>query len=69
MLEYGNGVSQGAGRVNGGGGGGGSTDMSVQIGQAFNDSIHTLSTMPPAALLGLVVMVVVGLWVLKRALF
>jgi len=68
MLEYGNGVSQGAGRV-GGGSGGGSTDMSVQIGQAFNDSIHTLSTMPPAALLGLVVMVVVGLWVLKRALF
>jgi hypothetical protein len=68
MLEYGNGVSQGAGRV-GGGRGGGSTDMTVQIGQAFNDSIHTLSTMPPAALLGLVVMVVVGLWVLKRALF
>ena len=70
MLEYGNGVSQGAGRVNGGGGGGGgSTDMSLQINQAVNDSIHTLSTLPPAALLGLVVMVVVGLWVLKRALF
>ena len=69
MLEYGNGVSQGAGRVNGGGGGGSGSDMSLQIGQAVNDSIHTLSTLPPAALLGLVVMVVVGLWVLKRALF
>jgi hypothetical protein len=69
MLEYGNGVSQGAGRVGGGGSGGGSADMSVQIGQAFDDSIHMLSTLPPAALLGLVVMVVVGLWVLKRALF
>ena len=69
MLEYGNGVSQGAGRVGGGGGGGGSTDMTVQIGHAVNDSIHTLSTMPPAALLGLVVVFVVGLWVLKRALF
>jgi hypothetical protein len=68
MLEYGNGVGQGAGRVNGGGGGG-STDMSIQIGQAVNDSVRTLSTLPPAALLGLVVMVVIGLWVLKRALF
>jgi hypothetical protein len=67
MLEYGNGVGQGAGRAGGGSGGGGSTDMSVQIGQALNDSIHTLSTLPPAALLGIVVMIVVGLWVLKRA--
>ena len=65
MLEYGNGVGQGAGRT--GGGGGGTTDMSVQIGQAVNDSIHTLSTLPPAALLGIVVAVIVGLWVLKRA--
>ena len=68
MLEYGNGVGQGAGRATGGGGGGGgSTDMSVQIGRAVNDSIHTLSTLPPAALLGLVVLIVIGLWVLKRA--
>ena len=68
MLEYGNGVSQGAGRVNGGGGGaGGSSDMTVQIGRAVNDSIHTLSTLPPSALLGIVVAIVIGLWVLKRA--
>jgi hypothetical protein len=67
MLEYGNGVGQGAGRVNGGGGGGGSTDMTTQIGRAVNDSIHTLSTLPPAALLGLVVLIVICLWVLKRA--
>jgi hypothetical protein len=66
MLEYGNGVAQGAGRATGGGGGG-SADMGAQIGRAFNDSIQTLSTLPPAALLGLVVLVVVGLWVLKRA--
>jgi hypothetical protein len=66
VLEYGNGVAQGAGRATGGGGGG-STDMGAQIGRAFNDSIQTLSTLPPAALLGLVVLVVVGLWVLKRA--
>jgi hypothetical protein len=39
----------------------------VQIGQAVNDSIHTLSTLPPAALLGIVVALIVGLWVLKRA--
>ena len=69
MLEYGNGVGQGAGGVTGGtgGGGGGSTDMSHQIGQAVNDSIHTMSTLPPAALLGIVVLVIIGLWVLKRA--
>ena len=67
MLEYGNGVSQGAGRATGGGGGGGSSDMTVQIGRAVNDSIHTLSTLPPAALLGLVVLIVIGLWVLRRA--
>lgn len=67
MLEYGNGVGQGAGRATGGGGGGGSNDMTVQIGRAVNDSIHTLSTLPPAALLGLVVLIVIGLWVLKRA--
>ena len=68
MLEYGNGVGQGAGGVSGGtGGGGGSTDMSHQIGQAVNDSIHTMSTLPPAALLGIVVLVVIGLWMLKRA--
>jgi len=66
MLEYGNGVAQGAGRATGGGGGG-STGMSVEIGRAVNDSIQTLSTLPPAALLGLVVLVVVGLWMLKRA--
>lgn len=68
MLEYGNGVGQGAGGVSGRtGGGGGSTDMSHQIGQAVNDSIHTMSTLPPAALLGIVVLVVIGLWMLKRA--
>jgi len=68
MLEYGNGVSQGAGRVGGGGaGGGGSTDMGYQLSQALNDTIHMVSTMPPAALLGMVVLIVVGLWVLKRA--
>ncbi|HEX6867827.1 MAG TPA: hypothetical protein VF119_03430 [Candidatus Limnocylindrales bacterium] len=66
MLEYGNGVGQGAGGVSGGGGGG-SSDMTVQIGQAVNDSIHTLSTLPPGALLGIAVVVIVGLWVLKRA--
>jgi len=66
MLEYGKGVAQGAGRV-GGGGGGGSTDMTVQIGRTVNDSIHTLSTLPPSALLGIVVVIVIGLWVLRRA--
>ncbi len=66
MVEYGNGVGEVAGR-SGGGGGGQSMDAGAALGQAFNDSIHTISTMPPGALaLGLVI-IVIGLFLLKRA--
>jgi hypothetical protein len=68
MTEYGNGVSQVAGQVGGGGGTAGrSIDMGASVGQFVNGSVHTLSTMPPAALLALVVVVVLGLLLLKRA--
>ena len=70
MVEYGNGISEGAGKATGAhGGGGGSVDMGAQLGQMVTDSANTLSTLPPAALLLLVVGIVVGLWVVKRALF
>ena len=69
MVEYGNGVSQGAGQVAGShGGGGGSVDVGVQIGNWFSSAAHTISTMPPAELIFLGVVVLVGLFVLKRAL-
>ena len=68
MFEYGNGVSQVAGRAGGAGGSGGrSTDVGASLGQFVNDSAHTISTMPPAALLAGVVIVFIGLLLVKRA--
>jgi hypothetical protein len=66
MVEYGNGVGQVAGRAGGGGGSGGSTDIGASLGQFVTDSAHTISTMPPAALLAGVVIIFLGLMVLKR---
>jgi hypothetical protein len=67
MVEYGNGVGQVAGRAGGGGGGGRSMDVGASFGQFVNDSMHTVSTMPPAALLAAVVVIVLGLIMLRRA--
>ena len=68
MAEYGNGVSGVAGQVTGGAGTGGrSVDVGASASQFINDSVQTLSTMPPAALLALVVVVFLGLIFLKRA--
>jgi hypothetical protein len=68
MFEYGNDVSQVAGRAGGASGGGGRTmDVGASLGQFVNDSAHTISTMPPAALLAGVVIVFIGLLLVKRA--
>jgi hypothetical protein len=69
MVEYGNGISGGAGgQVSGGGGGGGvNGDWGVAIGQALNDAVNTVAAMPPWQLAILVVVVIGGLIVLKRA--
>jgi len=68
MVEYGNGVSQVAGQAGGGANTGGrAVDMGAAIGQFFTDSAHTVSTLPPATLLVGFVILVVGLYVLKRA--
>lgn len=70
MVEYGNGIGEGAGKAAGShGGGGGSVDMGAQLGQMVTDTANTISALPPGALLLLVVGIVVGLWVVKRALF
>lgn len=68
MVEYGDTVSGVAGQVRGGTGGGGhSVDVGASASQFIADSAHTLSTMPPAALVGLVVVIFLGLIFLKRA--
>jgi hypothetical protein len=68
MVEYGNGVSGVAGQVTGGSGDPGrSVDLGAQASQFLTDSVQTLSTMPPAGLLALAVVVFVGLLLLKRA--
>ena len=66
MAEYGNGVGQVAGRATGGNGGGGSTDVGAYFGQPINDSAHTISTLPPGALVAGIVIVFLGLMMLKR---
>ena len=66
MVEYGNGVGQVAGRAGGGNGGGGSTDIGASLGQFVNELAHTISTLPPAALLAGIVIIFLGLMMLKR---
>lgn len=68
MVEYGNGVSGVAGQVAGGASNPGrSVDVGASANQFITDSVNTLSSMPPAALLALVVVVFIGLVALKRA--
>jgi hypothetical protein len=69
MVEYGNGISQGGAGAVGGGGGHANppVDATAAFGQWVSDAAHTISTMPPAQLALLVVAVIVGFWVLRRA--
>ena len=67
MVEYGNGVSGVAGQAAGGSGPAGQTvDVGASVGQFVNNSMHTLSTVPPAYLVAGVV-IVLGLILLRRA--
>jgi uncharacterized membrane-anchored protein len=67
MVEYGNGISQGAGQAGGGHAVGRTVDVGTSVGQFVTDSVHTVSTMPPAMLFAGVVAIIVGLFLLKRA--
>jgi len=68
MVEYGNGVGQVAGKVGGSSSsGGGTVDMGASVSQFVTNSMHTVSTMPPAYLLAGLVVIVVGLIMLRRA--
>ena len=66
MVEYGNGVSQGAGQV-GGGHAAQQMDAGAAFGQFVSNSVHTLAAMPPAQLALLAVVVIIGLVILRRA--
>jgi len=67
MVEYGNGVGQGAGHV-GGGSGGASMDVGASLSQLVTDSVQTISTTSPGILVLWFVVIVVGLMMLKRVL-
>lgn len=66
MVEYGNGVGQ-ATEVAGGGHASQQLDAGAAFGQFVSNSIHTISTMPPAQLALIAVVVVIGLVILRRA--
>ena len=66
MVEYGNGVGEVAGRSGGGGSGGQSMDVGASLGQIVNDSVHTISSLPPTTLLIGVILIVFGLIMLRR---
>ena len=73
MTEYGHGVAEGAGQFSGsagggGGGTGGGGDWGFALGRAVGDTIDTVTALPAEQLLLLVVAVVVGFWILRRAL-
>jgi hypothetical protein len=68
MVEYGHGVSEGAGQAAGSnGGGGGMVDAGASIGQFITDSADTLAAQPPGVLLLGLVVIVLGLLILRRA--
>ena len=67
MVEYGQGVGQAAGVAGGGGGGGQSMDAGAALGQFVGNAVHTVQTMPTPELVALIVVVIIGLVIFKRA--
>jgi hypothetical protein len=74
MVEYGNGVSQGAGNFAGGQGGGPSgvdagDNIASMFGGVVNDAATTIAGLPPVVVaLGAAVLVLATLMVLRRVL-
>ena len=68
MVEYGNAVDQGSKAAGqGSGGGGGSTDVGAGAMSFVSDSVDQVAALPPEMLLLLAVVILAGLFVLKRA--
>jgi hypothetical protein len=70
MVEYGNGIGEGpAGQVGGGGGGGGGGgDLGAELMNAATGAVDTVVRLPTEQLLLLIAAIIIGLFVLKRAL-
>jgi hypothetical protein len=70
MVEYGHGVGEVAGRTGGraGGVGGGGPDLGAGFTQLINDTVNTISAIPPEMLLAGVLAILVGLALFRRAL-
>jgi hypothetical protein len=66
MIEYGHATEQGSGQLGGGSAGGGG-DMGGAAVRWINESIDTVAALPPETLLLLAIVVLAGLFVLKRA--
>jgi hypothetical protein len=70
MVEYGNAVDQGSRAAGGGGGssvGGGGADLGAGAVNFVNDTVHNVQALPPEMLLLLAVVILAGLYFLKRA--
>ena len=74
MVEYGHGISDGpAGQVNPGGGGSGagdaaaSSDWGAAIGNGVGDAWQTFTALPAWQMALIVVLIIAGLIVLRRA--
>lgn len=68
MVEYGNATEQGSGQLGGGTSvNGGPGDMGAAAVRWVGDSVDTIAALPPETLLLLAVIVLAGLFVLKRA--
>jgi hypothetical protein len=67
MVEYGNAVDQGSRATGGGGVGGGGADLGAGAVNFVNDTVHQVQALPPEMLLLLAVVILAGLYVLKRA--
>ena len=71
MVEYGNADDQGSRAAGGGGGssvGGGGADLGAGAVNFVNDTVHNVQALPPEMLVLLAVVILAGLYVLKRAL-
>jgi hypothetical protein len=67
MVEYGQGVGQATGASGALGGGGGRQDLGAGVSAAINDAVHQVSSLPPATLVVIIVVVFIGLIILRRA--
>ena len=73
MFEYGGGISKGpAGQVGGPGGGGtgggANLDWGAQLVDRASDAVNTIVALPAEQLLLLVAGIIIGFWILRRAL-